>query len=295
MAGAALLGAAAILRAQTPAPAPTAVHEGRAVRSPGNAAWAPDVRTAHERAAKEGALVYHEFTAKACGQCSRMQGLLYPAFDFEALLIGMVPVQVELDSAEGQPLANRYHVTETPSVLITTASGRLVFLVQGFQDAPDFYAHVRSDLDAYRKFARTVDAQDVARLKAQEAYQSGRELYARFDFEGAAARLARAAQATDATPAIRASALEGLAAAELELGQTSRSRQTIDRLIATTTDPKQKENAELFRAQISLVENKPQDALAQYKRFAKEHPDSPYLDEVRTFIARLEKGGAPKS
>jgi tetratricopeptide (TPR) repeat protein len=223
-----------------------------------------------------------------------MQALLYPAFDFEALLIGMVPVIVDMDSDIGQKLAERYHVTDTPSVLITTPSGRLVFLMQGFQDAPDFYAHVHTDLDQYRKFARVVDAQDVAQLPAAEAYKTGQQLYARFDFEGAAARLERAADAKDATPAIRASALEGLAAAELELGKTAESRRAIDRLIATTKDPKQKENAELFRAQISLVENKPQEALAAYKRFAKDHPDSPYLDKVKTFIARLE-GGTPKS
>ena len=293
--GAALLAAGAA-RAQTAAPpaTPTPVHEGRQVKSPGNAVWAPDVRTAHERAAADGKLVYHEFTKKDCGGCARMQGLLYPAFDFEALLIGMVPVIVDIDGADGQKLAERYHVSDTPSVLITTPSGRLVFLMQGFQDANDFYAHVHTDLDQYRKFAKVVDAQDVAHLSAADAFKTGQQLYARFDFEGAATRLSRAATAKDATPEIRASALEGLAAAELELGKTAESRRAIDRLIATTTNPGQKENAELFRAQISLVENKPQDALAEYKRFAKEHPNSPYLDKVKTFIARLE-GGTPKS
>jgi tetratricopeptide (TPR) repeat protein len=289
-----LLGIAAAARAQTVSPSPTPVHEGRLVKSPGNAVWAPDIAAAHQRAAADGALVYHEFTRKNCGGCARMQALLYPAFDFEALLVGMVPVLVDMDTPEGQRLAERYRVEEPPSVLITTASGRLVFLMQGFQDTPDFYAHVHADLDAYRKFARTVDGQDVAHLPAEEAFRTGQQLYARFDFEGAAARLARAADAKDATPAIRASALQGLAAADLELGRTAESRRAIDRLIATTKDPKQKQNAELFRAQISLVENKPQEALAAYRRFAKEHPDSPYLDEVKTFIARLE-GGTPRS
>lgn len=292
----ALSAVAAGVRAQTAAPpvSPTPVHEGRQVKSPGNAVWAPDVRTAHERAAADGALVYHEFTKRDCGGCARMQALLYPAFDFEALLIGMVPVIVDIESTDGRALAQRYHVTDTPSVLITTPSGRLVFLMQGFQDAPDFFSHVHTDLAQYRQFAKKVDAQDVAHLPAAEAFQTGQQLYARFDFEGAATRLARAASAKDATPAIRSGALEGLAAAELELGHTAESRKAIDRLIATTQDPAQKESAELFRAQIALVENKPQDALAAYKRFEKDHPDSQYLGEVRTFIARLEKG-APKS
>ena len=267
----------------------------RPVRSPGNADWAKDAAEAKAKATAEKKLIYFEFVRPGCGDCRRMQSLLYPAFDFEALLIGMVPVKLDLDSAEGKPLAERFGIREVPAVLITTPEGRLVFSVEGFKDAPDFYSHVRKDLDDYRKFARRIESQDVATLSADEAYATGRELYARRDIEAARPRLKRASVAPDPKPGVRESALEGLAAAELQMGQTGAARQTIDLLIRTTKNAEQKERAELFRAQVPLSENKPGEALALYKQFARDHPQSKHLPTVRSFIERLEsETPAPK-
>ena len=46
--------------------------------------------------------------------------------------------------------------------------------------------------------------------------------------------------------------------------------------------------------ELDLTENKPGDALAAYKKFARDHPKSPYLEKVRGFISKLE-AAAPKS
>ncbi len=276
---------------QLTAPNPAAANSP--VGSPGNAVWAKDAAEAQAKATAEKKLIYFEFVRPGCGDCRRMQALLYPAFDFEALLIGMVPVQLDLDSAGGKPLAERFEIRDVPAVLITTPEGRLVFMVEGFKDAPDFYSHVRKDLDQYRKFAQRIEGQNIATLSADEAYATGRELYARRDIEAARPRLKRATVAPNPKPGVRESALEGLAAAELQLGQTAEARKTIDTLIATTRNPEQKERAELFRAQIPLSENKPAEALALYKKFAKDHPDSKHLDTVRSFIERLEAPPAP--
>ena len=285
---------AAAQSAQQPPPAPTTAPGARAVRSPGNAEWAKDLAEARRRAASEKKLVFYELAREGCGECKRMDALLYPAFDFEALLVGMVPVRIDLDSPDGRVLAERYTIQQAPSILITNPDGRLAFLMQGFKNAPDFYAHVRPDLDKYRKFSAEVEAQDVARLSASDAFRTGSELFKRFDFEAARERLKRAASAPDATPAVKSSALQGLAASELQLGRVGDSRKTIEQAIASAPDADHKQRAELFRAQIPLAENKPEEALALYRRFAKEHPDSKYMDRVKTFIEKLEAGGSKK-
>jgi tetratricopeptide (TPR) repeat protein len=276
------------------APVPTTAPGARAVRSPGNADWAKDLAEARRRAAAEKKLVFYELSREGCGECKRMDALLYPAFDFEALLIGMVPVRIDLDSPDGRVLAERYTIQQAPSVLIANPDGRLAFLMQGFKNAPDFYSHVKPDLERYRKFSAEVDAQDVAKLSATDAFRTGSELFKRFDFEAARERLKRAATAPDATPALKASALQGLAAAELQLGRVGDSRKTIEQAIAAAPDSDQRQRAELFRAQIPLSENKPDEALALYRKFAKDHPDSKYMDRVKTFIEKLEAGGSPK-
>lgn len=269
------------------APPSNAGPANRPVTSPGNAVWASTVEEARERATLENKLVFYEFDSPKCGDCHRMQGLLYPAFDFEALLIGMVPVKVRYDFPDSKPLQEIYGVATSPSILITTAQGRLVFLMQGFKDAQDFYRHAHKDLALYRQFAKKIDAQDIDTLAANEALATGRELVARKDPEAALPRLKRASVAPDPGAGVREAALESLAAVQLELGDPAASRKSIDQLIVTTKNPDQKERAELFRAQIPLSENRPEEALALYKKFAKDHPDSKYLERVQSFISRL--------
>jgi tetratricopeptide (TPR) repeat protein len=281
--------------AQQPQTAPTAAPPAnRAVTSPGNAEWASTAEDARAKAAAQHKLVYYEFESPRCDDCRRMQALLYPAFDFEALLTGLVPVKLAMDSADGKAVGARYSVTEAPAVVIASPEGRLVFRMQGFKDADDFYRHARKNLAGYREFARRIDGQHVATLSAEEAYTTGRQLFARLDYAEARPRFKRASVAPDAKPALRDSALEGLAAAELQLEQTAAARQTIDKLIAGTKDPEVKERAELFRAQIPLAQGKPDEALSLYKRFERDHPKSKYLEQVKSFISRLEAGETKK-
>src|SRR5437868_10218937 len=96
-----------------------------AVRTPGNAQWAPTVEEAGKRAAREGKFLFVEFDQQGCGHCQRMDILLYPAFDFEALLIPMVPVKVLLESAEGKEMARRHGIREAPAILILSPEGRM--------------------------------------------------------------------------------------------------------------------------------------------------------------------------
>ena len=276
--------AAAPLAAQQPPPA----ESGNPVRSPGNAVWAASPDAARRIAASENKMVFVEFDGgPECGHCQRMDFLLYPAFEFEALLIPMAPVKVLLDSPEGKELARRYEVENTPATLITTPEGRLVSLIQGFTNAPEFHRQVQSDLAAYRQFARRVEAQDIAKLSAREALETGVELYQRSDPGAALPRLRRAASAPKAAPEVRDEAREQLAAVELELKQPAAARATIVALLGSTKDAKRRERAEIFRAQLPLHEGKPAEALRLLQKFVTDHPKSPYAADVEAIIQRL--------
>jgi thiol-disulfide isomerase/thioredoxin len=286
----AALAAAVPLFAQEP------VHPdpNRPVTSPGNAVWAATLDAARKRAEPENKLVFVEIDGGPdCGHCKRMDALLYPAFEFEALLITMVPVKVPLDSIEGAELARRYQIDQTPAILITTPWGRVAFLMQGFTNAPEFYRHVHADLEVYRQFARRVDQQDIANLPAQEALETGVELFQRSDPGAALSRLKRAVSAPKAAAGTRDEAREQLAAVELELKSPAAARSTIEALFQTTKDPKRRERAEIFRAQIPLHENKPAEALRLLRKFLADHPESAYAASVKTLIEQLS--AAPKS
>jgi tetratricopeptide (TPR) repeat protein len=281
---------AACLAAQEP------VHPdpNRPVSSPGNAIWASDSDAARKLAAGQDKFVFLEFDGgPECGQCRRMDSLLYPAFDFEALLIPMVPAKVLLDSPEGKELARRYSIQQAPAVLIATPEGRLAFLMQGFASAPEFYRQVHADLATYRKFARQVEAQDIANLSPQEALETGLELFQRCDPGAAQPRLKRAVSAPKATPLVRDEAREQLAAVQLELGQTADARATTEALLKSTRDPGRRERAEIFRAQLPLYEGKPELAVKLLQKFVADHPKSAHAKQVQQIIDQLT--GAPKS
>jgi hypothetical protein len=261
---------------------------------PGNVVWANTFAEARDRAAAAGKFVFLEFTKHACGNCDRMDGLLYPAFDLEALLASSIPLKLDIETPEGQAVAARYSIEDAPAVLITTPQGRLVFLMQGFMNQGEFFRHAYSALDGYRKWAKKIDTQDVAKLSAKEAFESGKELYLRSDPAAAHPRLKRATTAPGLSPKQREDALELLAAVELDAGHLAASRKTIGELLATTKDRQTRERAELFRAQIPLAENRPAEALALFQKFQKDHPTSPHLERVRQLVARLqERVGKP--
>lgn len=268
------------------APAPVS---SEAPLGPGKVLWATGAGEAAERAAKENKFVFLEFVKKECGNCKRMDGLIYPAFDFEALLVSMVPVKVDLESPVGKEFADRYSIDVTPAILITTPEGRLVFLMAGFYNQGDFFRHAGLAVEGYRNFARKVDSQNIAKLSAKEALDTGGELYRRSDAGAALPRLRRAVSVPGATTAEREDALELLAAVELDLGQSSSSRQTIERLLKTTKDRPRRERAEIFRAQIPLAENRPAEALALFHKFQKDHPASPHIQRVNDIVQRLEE------
>ena len=256
---------------------------------PGKAAWATSVDEARARASREDKLVFHEFTKKDCGNCKRMDSLIYATPDLEKMFRSMVPVKVDLDAPLGGEFAERYGFTEAPAILITTPEGRLVFLMEGFHNQGDFFRNAYTGVEKYRTFAKRIESQDIAKLALKEALDTGSELYRRSDPEAALPRLRRAAVAPGAKGTERQDALELLAATELDLGQAKASRLTIERLIAMTKDPARKERAELFRAQIPLAENRPVEALALFRKFQKDHPRSAHIAQVNEVVQKLEE------
>lgn len=275
--------------AATTAPAATREISDPLPPGPGRVIWATSLEEARIRASEGDKLVFLEFVKKECGNCERMDNLLYPAADLEALLATMVPIKVDLETPMGKELSDRYGFSEAPSIVITTPEGRLAFLMEGFYNQGEFFRHAYAGIGGYRKFATRVESQDIAKLPMKEALETGTELYRRSDPETALPRLRRAVAAPGGSAAEREDALELLAAVEFELAQPAASRKTIQRLIALTKDRDRKERAELFQAQIPLAENRPAEALALFRKFQKDHPKSTRIAQVNELVEKLEE------
>ena len=280
---AAAFAAVAAVAGASPEPEPAPVP------TPGKAVWAADFATARARAGQAGKLVFVEFGETPCGNCERMDALLYPAVNFEMMLLRMVPVKLERGTGEGAALAARYEIDRTPAVLILSPSGALVFRVDGFDTVNAFYSRSRESLAAWDKLHVRMIHEPEFRDDPREELALGLDLARRYDSDEAAPRFEHAASSPKADPETRDRALSSLAEADLKMRRFPEAKAAIERLLATTTNAGLREQAEIFAGLIALDSGDPSAARAAWQEFVRRHPKSPYLAEAR---ARLERLGA---
>ncbi|HET7451446.1 MAG TPA: thioredoxin family protein [Thermoanaerobaculia bacterium] len=253
--------------------------------APGKARWEPTYAKARERAQSEGRFVFVEFGEAACGNCARMDQLLYPAVNFEMMLLRMVPVKLDRTGAEGAALAERYGITESPAALVVSAGGALVFRVNGFDDANDFYRHVSESVAEWDKL--NVRLIHGGGDDPKEELALGTALALRFDPEEAAPRFARAAASEKADPGTRDLARTYLAAAQFRMKRYEDSGKTIEEILRTSKDPRVREQAELFRGQLAVAEGRREDARRTILAFLREHPDSALAGNARQMLTSI--------
>lgn len=294
-----LLLAAAGLAAATEAPpssapVPPATSE-RLPSGPGKAEWEDTFAKAREKADREGRVVYVEFSEEKCGNCARMQGLLYPAVNFEMMLLRMVPVRLAPGSAEAAPLAERYGINESPAVLILSPGGVLIFRVNGFDNATEFYRHVRSSMAEWDKLHVKMIHEPEFRDDPKEELALGMELLRRMAPEEAAPRLERAGRSKTADPATRDIALTSLATAQYRMKRFDEARATLDEVLKTSRNPAAREEAELSRGAVELAEGHREEARRTISAFLREHPESKLADNARQLLTSIPaEGPAPR-
>lgn len=268
--------------ADTGSPSSAPVTTAPAPATPGKAAWEATYEKARSRASKEGKVVFVEFMETGCGNCLRMEGLLYPAVNFEMTLLRMVPVKLDRAAGEGAALAERYGITEAPAVLIVSAGGALVFRVNGFDQAGAFYTHVRESMAAWDKVHVRMIHEPEFQDDPKQELALGTELALRFDPEEAAPRFERAAHALDAETRDRA--LTYLASAQFKLKRYADSRATLGKILVVSKDADLREQAELFVSQIALAEGKRDEARRTVLAFLRDHPDSKRRGGAQTML-----------
>ncbi len=288
------LGQTEPAKPSAPEAGPPAAAPAPLPNTPGRAVWAKDFDEAVRRAKEQGKVVFVEFTKKKCGNCFRMDGLLYPSVNFEMALLRMVPVKLDLDLADAAKLANRYQVSTTPAILVVSPGGALVFRMVGFQDDRSFYVHLHNsmkDWDAVN-LRMVHEPETIADAKAE--LELGKELFRRVDSEEAIPRLQRASKSPKAAPAVREEALAYLASAQMELERFADSRATTERLLKTAKDPDRREKAELFLAQIMLAEGRRDDARRDFQSFLTRHPESKHKAEAKGYLDQMKTPDEPK-
>lgn len=278
--------AAAQNAAPAPQPAAPAPATNAPPDTPGRAVWAKTYDEARQKAKDLGKVVFVEFTQKECGNCFRMDGLLYPSANFEMALLRMVPVKLDFDGAEAAALKNRYQINETPAILVVSSGGALIFRVVGFDNDRAFYTHLHNSMTDWDRVNLRLVHEPETIQDPKSQLQLGMELFRRFDSEEAIPRLQHAASPKSPT-AVREEALAFLASAEMERERFAEAGVAVDTLLKITKNAGQRERAELFRAQIALAQGKRDEARRQFQAFLTRHPESKLKDQAKMYLDRM--------
>lgn len=291
----AVCAAAAAADTPAPEPAPPAPNAAPVVEqvpnTPGKATWERTYAQAKERAARESKVVFVEFAETGCGNCMRMDALLYPAANFEMMLLRMVPVKLDRTSAEAAPIAERYGITESPAALIVSPGGALVFRVNGFDNPAEFYRHVQQSMTEWDKLHVKMIHEPEFRDDPKQELALGTALAQRFDPEEAAPRFARAAESKAADPATRDAARTSLASAQFKMKRFQDARATADEILKTSSNPQLRERVELFRGELAIAEGRPDEARRTIDAFLRDHPESPLRGNAERMLTSLPPAG----
>ncbi|MGH9440686.1 MAG: hypothetical protein ACRD16_00260 [Thermoanaerobaculia bacterium] len=283
-----------LTRAQTSATEPPASAPGGPSVGPGKAAWATSFPEARRLAKEQGKVVFVEFAQKGCGNCFRMDGLLYPAVNFEMALLRMVPVKLDFSLAESKKLAGRYQIEDTPAILVVSPGGALIFRMLGFENDRSFYAHLHSSMADWDRLNLKLVHEPETIQNARSELQLGIELFQRFDSEEAIPRLERASS-PKAPSAVRDEALAYLASAQMEREMFGDAESTIATLLRITKNPDRREKAELFRAQLALARGKREEARREFQSFVNRHPESKHRAEAKAYLDQMTAADSSNS
>jgi thiol-disulfide isomerase/thioredoxin len=196
--------------------------------TPGRAVWATTYDEAKQRARQETRVVFVEFWRKKCGNCFRMDGLLYPSVNFEMALLRAVPVKLDLDSAEGAALARRYGVNDVPAILVVSPGGAIIFRMVGFEGDRSFYQHLHNSMVEWDEVNLKIVHEPETIHDGKSQLELGKELFRRMDSEEAIPRFERASSGPKTPPAVREEALSYLASAQMDLEHFTDARATIE-------------------------------------------------------------------
>ncbi len=228
-----------------------------------------------------GSRIFVFLEQKDCGDCRRMDALIFPARAFQQYLEDKVVARLDIDAADGAPLAARFGITPAPAWLVLTPD----LVVSSVQVGVTSQAQWFDELEAYEKRWATYQ-----KMLAEEArsprdgsliFENARETFKRRGDALAEPKFRKLADDASTPPAIREQSLAYLATIEMDAKRLDDARRDLERLLESGKDADLLERAEIRLAEVEIGKGDYAATRRRLQAFRKAHPSSKLLPEVQ--------------
>lgn len=163
--------------------------------------WEKSFEEALKKAKAGGKPVMIDFWAEWCGWCHRLDQTTY--VDARVVKLGEAFVTVKVDTEGGAKqaaIAERYDVSQLPTILFVSPQGRVILRVNGFQGPGQFPSTMEKAREAGAKLMAWEAAIDRDSKDAHALMKLGMHLFEQEFYEESRELLARAARHDEKTP-----------------------------------------------------------------------------------------------
>lgn len=107
-------------------------------------AWAKDLPSARQEAARSGKPILVFFTGTWCVPCRIMKRTVWADSAVESeVQAGFTPVMIDLDDPKAAEAVEHYHVVSTPTTILTDPKGNIVKRAEGGMGKTEFLGWIR--------------------------------------------------------------------------------------------------------------------------------------------------------
>ncbi len=133
--GSASIPASTSASASAPTTAPTGAHS-----APAKVWFEGSYADGLAQARATSKLVFIDFNTTWCGPCRKLEKETFSKPEVQAELAQMVSMSIDAESQAGLPLAQKFHISGYPEMLVLEASGKELGRISGFKSPKDFLA-----------------------------------------------------------------------------------------------------------------------------------------------------------
>jgi tetratricopeptide (TPR) repeat protein len=248
--------------------------------------WIKSLATAQKAAKDKQRLIFVDLFADWCGWCHKAEQEVFPSEAFQKATDDMVLLRLNTeDGGEGTNLSRNFSVTSLPTFLILTPDMMVAGVVRGYAPAKEFAKIVTDTRAKYTEFVKRA-AKEPADPQAR--LDLAREYRVRNGFAQSESRLKKLLE-SQPPQNVRDDAYYELALSQLLQKKYDATMTTLRKFASLQNKGETYERSRLLIGDVYIQQGNFEKAVAEYRNFKLNFPNSPLIKNVDSVLPQLER------